>query len=66
VETAVAAGQLVLHSVLLVACIVLWIVAPRRGWLDDVTFVSHLSLAALVLATLSGVAAALAAMFGAN
>jgi hypothetical protein len=41
------------HLVGIFAMIALWIVAGIFGWLKSVTFVSHVSMAALVLAELS-------------
>lgn len=51
--------QLTLNVVALIASAALWVTAAAAGWLDKVAFVSHVSMAALVLASLGGVAAAL-------
>lgn len=40
-----------IHGGLVVFWIILWIVAALAGWVKSVIFVSHLSLAALVLAS---------------
>ena len=44
---------------LIVSCIIWWLAAVK-GWLDQVEFVSHVSMLALVFSAVSGVAAALA------
>jgi len=41
------------HGGFVIFWIVLWIVASIFGWLASVTFVSHLSVVALVLASLA-------------
>lgn len=42
------------HAALTVFWIALWIAAGLFGWVKSVTFVSHLSVAALVLASFGG------------
>lgn len=61
--TALAVVSLVVSLALLAGTIWLWVAATRRQWLDSVTFVSHLSLAALVFAAFSSVVSALAVLF---
>jgi hypothetical protein len=39
---------------------VIWWMAAVEGWLDEVEFVSHVSMLALVFSAVSGVAAAVA------
>ena len=51
-----------LNVVTLIASLVLWPVAWLGGWLESVTFVSHISMAALVISALSGIAAGDAAV----
>lgn len=41
------------HFIGIFAMILLWVVAGMMNWLSDVKFVSHVSMAALVLAELS-------------
>lgn len=47
---------------LLIASTLLWAVAVPLGWLESVTFVSHVSMAALVLTAISGLTAGDAAV----
>ena len=54
--------QLALNLGALVASAGLWVVAAVTGWLELVAFVAHVSMLALVLASLSGVASALVGM----
>jgi hypothetical protein len=56
----VAVTSIVVNAVMLVASLVIWWMAAVQGWLDQVEFVSHVSMLALVFAAVSGVAAALA------
>ena len=42
------------HGVLTIFWLILWVVAGLAGWIKSVTFVSHLSVAALVLASFAG------------
>jgi hypothetical protein len=58
--------QLALNLTALAASAGLWIVAATTGWLSAVEFVAHVSMLALVLASLSGVAAALVGMDNAS
>jgi hypothetical protein len=51
-----------LNISLLVGSLVLWATAFLFGWLDSVTFVSHVSMLALVLTAISGIAAGDAAV----
>jgi hypothetical protein len=62
VASAIAVASLLLSAVCLVATVWLWVQSCRRGWLDDVRFVSHLSLAALVFGALGMLFSALAAL----
>ena len=45
-----------------VLSIVVWIIAGILGWLQSVTFVSHVIMAALVISAIAGVAAGMAAV----
>jgi hypothetical protein len=45
---------------MLIVSVIIWWMAGVNGWLDSVTFVSHVSMLALVFSAISGVAAALA------
>lgn len=54
--------QLTLNLGALIASAGLWVVAAVTGWLELVEFVAHVSMLALVLASLSGVASALVGM----
>jgi hypothetical protein len=56
----IAITSLVVNFIVLAVSVVLWWVAIVRGWLDSVTFVSNVSMLALVFAGVSGVAAGLA------
>lgn len=56
----VAITSIIVNAVMLVASMVIWWLAIEEGWLDKVTFVSHVSMLALVFSAVSGVAAALA------
>lgn len=47
---------------LLVGSLILWVVAAVFGWLSSVTFVSHISMAALALSAIAGIAAGDAAV----
>lgn len=47
---------------LLAGSCVLWVVAAVFDWLSSVTFVSHISMAALVLSAIAGIAAGDAAV----
>jgi hypothetical protein len=42
--------------------VAVWIAAAIFGWLSSVTFVSHVSMAALVISAIAGVAAGMAAV----
>lgn len=57
---------LILNVVLLVGSALLWIAAFIFHWLSSVTFVSHVSMAALVLTAISGIAAGDAAVEAEN
>lgn len=54
--------QLRLNGGALAGSAVLWTVAAAAGWLASVTFVSQVSMLALVLASFSGVAASIVAL----
>lgn len=51
-----------LNIAILIASILLWIAAIVFGWLDSVVFVSHVSMMALVITAISGIAAGDAAV----
>jgi hypothetical protein len=51
-----------LNIATLAGSIVVWVLAVPFGWLESVSFVSHISMAALVLSSLAGIAAADAAL----
>jgi hypothetical protein len=56
----VAITSILVNAVMLVASAVIWVLAIKEGWLDQVEFVSHVSMLALVFSAVSGVAAAVA------
>lgn len=56
----IALVTLVVNLVMLVVSAGLWWLAISRGWLDSVTFVSHVSMLALVFSAVSGIAAGIA------
>lgn len=56
----IAVTSLAVNTVMLIVSGVLWWLAAVRGWLDSVTFVSNVSMLALVFAGMSGVVAAVA------
>lgn len=56
----IAVVSLAVNGLMLVLSCVLWVTAGVKGWLDRVTFVSHVSMLALVFSSVSGVAAGLA------
>jgi hypothetical protein len=56
----IAVTSLIVNVVVLIVSLVLWWMAIVKGWLDEVTFVSNVSMLALVFAGVSGVAAGLA------
>lgn len=56
----IAITSLIVNVVILLVSFVLWWLAAAHGWLDSVTFVSNVSMLALVFAGISGVAAGLA------
>jgi hypothetical protein len=58
----VAVTSIVVNAVMLVVSLAIWWMAIDRGWLDDVKFVSHVSMLALVFSAISGVAAAIAGL----
>lgn len=51
-----------LNLSILVGSIGLWVAAVYFGWLDSLAFVSHISMAALVLTAISGLTAGEAAV----
>ena len=55
-----AVTSLAVNVIILIVSAVLWWLAIVNGWLDSVTFVSNVSMLALVFAGVSGVAAAVA------
>lgn len=56
----IAVTSMVVNVVMLVVSGVLWVMAFVYGWLDSVTFVSHVSMLALVFSAVSGIAAGIA------
>jgi len=56
----VAITSIVVNAIMLIVSCVIWWMAAVNGWLDQVEFVAHVSMLALVFAAVSGVAAALA------
>jgi hypothetical protein len=56
----VAITSIIVNAIMLIASLVIWWMAAVKGWLDEVTFVSHVSMLALVFSAVSGVAAAVA------
>ena len=56
----VAITSIVVNAIMLVTSLVIWWLAIVEGWLDQVEFVSQVSMLALVFSSVSGVAAALA------
>ena len=56
----IAITSLVVNVVVTVVSFVLWYLAIINDWLESVTFVSNVSMLALVFAGISGVAAGLA------
>ena len=56
----IAIVSLAVNAVILIMSGILWYLAIANGWVDSVTFVSHISMLALVFAGISGVAAGLA------
>lgn len=51
-----------LNIALLAGSVVLWVAAAVFGWLTSIAFVSHISMAALVLSAIAGIAAGDAAV----
>ena len=56
----IAVTSLAVNIVVLIVSFVLWGLAAVNGWLDSVTFVSNVSMLALVFSGVSGIAAGLA------
>jgi hypothetical protein len=56
----VAITSIVVNMLMLIVSLIIWWMAAMNGWLDEVTFVSHVSMLALVFSAVSGVAAAVA------
>jgi hypothetical protein len=56
----IAVSSLLVNIVITIVSVVLWWLAAARGWLSSVTFVSNVSMLALVFAGVSGLAAAVA------
>jgi hypothetical protein len=50
------------NILMLAGSMVLWGLAAVFGWLESVTFVSHISMGALVISSIAGIAAADAAL----
>lgn len=59
---AIAVASLLVNLLVLVVSAVLWAVATAAGWVHSVTFVSHVSMLALVFAGLSGTASGIAGL----
>ena len=51
-----------LNVAFLVFSVVVWVAAITLGWLESVSFVSHVSMAALVMSAVAGIAAGDAAV----
>jgi hypothetical protein len=47
---------------MLAGSMILWVLAAVFGWLESVSFVSHISMGALVISSIAGIAAADAAL----
>lgn len=58
----IAVTSLVVNLVITVASAALWWLAYGQGWLSSVTFVSNVSMLALVFSGVSGLAAAVAGL----
>lgn len=58
----IAITSLGVNAAMLIISAALWVLAAAKGWLASVTFVSNVSMLALVFAAVSGVAAALAGL----
>lgn len=58
----VAVTSIIVNALMLVVSVVVWWLAWIEGWLDQVEFVSHVSMLALVFSAISGVAAAVAGL----
>ena len=56
----IAITSLAVNVVITIVSLVLWLLAASNGWLSSVTFVSNVSMLALVFAGVSGLAAAVA------
>ena len=56
----IAITSIVVNGLMLIVSVVIWVAAGVFGWLDQVEFVSHVSMLALVFSAVSGVAAAVA------
>lgn len=56
----IAVTSLLINLVMCIVSGVLWYLAIEKGWIEEVSFVSHVSMLALVFSGVSGVAAALA------
>jgi len=56
----IAITSIVVNGLMLIVSLIIWWLAFAQGWLDSVTFVSHVSMLALVFSAVSGVAAAVA------
>jgi hypothetical protein len=56
----IAITSLLVNVVITLVSIVLWYLAIVNGWLDSVTFVSNVSMLALLFAGISGMAAGIA------
>jgi uncharacterized membrane protein len=58
----IAATSIVVNMIMFIVSAILWALAAAKGWLASVTFVSNVSMLALVFAAVSGLAAAVAGL----
>lgn len=58
----IAVTSIVVNMIMLIVSAILWGLAAVNGWLASVTFVSNVSMLALVFAAVSGLAAAVAGL----
>lgn len=54
--------RVIIHMVLVCVFIIIWTIAVPTGWIKSVTFVSHMSMAALVYAAASAAEASFGAL----
>lgn len=58
----IAVTSIVVNMIMFIVSAILWGLAAAKGWLASVTFVSNVSMLALVFAAVSGLAAAVAGL----